>query len=30
MTYEDYPGGEMNFNKNLLAKMADILITFTY
>ena len=23
MTYEDYPGGEMNFNKNLLAKMAD-------
>ena len=23
MTYKDYPGGEMNFNKNLLAKMAD-------
>ena len=23
MSYEDYPGGEMNFNKNLLAKMAD-------
>ena len=23
MTYEDYPGGKMNFNKNTLAKMAD-------
>ena len=23
MTYEDYPGGEMNFNKNTLAKMAN-------
>ena len=23
MSYKDYPGGEMNFNKNLLAKMAD-------
>ena len=23
MTYEDYPGGEMNFNKDLLGKMAD-------
>ncbi|MDB2405073.1 hypothetical protein N9W19_00035 [bacterium] len=23
MSYEDYPGGEMNFNKNLLAKLKD-------
>ena len=23
MSYEDYPGGEMNFNKDLLAKLQD-------
>ena len=23
MSYEDYPGGKMNFNKDLLGKMAD-------